>query len=146
MQPEAMLNLLGLMLRGVTFLDHGTINTLGWIVFGIGLVIITVMWIHSQVCDQRLLGLTVLIAAIFVPHLHIHDLTILIFPLLFAITDDTRRISPQMIAVLFGASFVFITGLVVEPLYFILPYGIYIALTWRLATGNSIDRKPVNLT
>lgn len=128
-KPEVMFNLLGLLIRSLPFLSASVINLTSWVIYGIGLVIMILLWVRSKEADEHLLGLTVLITIITAPHLHLHDLTLLIFPLLFMIKSNALKIS-QPAFLLIGASFVFVTGMLMNSLYYVLPYGIYIYLAW----------------
>lgn len=141
MKPEAMLNLLGLIIRSIPSINIHVINITSWVIYGVGLAVIAALWIRSQAIDERLLGLTVLIATITAPHLHLHDLTLLVFPLLIIIKNKGLQI-PQPALLLIGTSFIFIAGMLIESIYFLLPYGVYIFLMWSLLRLDKITPLP----
>jgi len=134
MNPQNMPNLTGLVYRSLPASDHAVLSSISWIIFAIGLVLVIIYWIRAKTIQEPLLGLTILIAALFTPHLHVHDLTILILPLLFAIRNhESENLQMQKIIILPATSFVFLIGLLINPLYFIVPYVVTFALAWRLA-------------
>jgi Glycosyltransferase family 87 len=146
MKPDAMLNLLGLLLRMVQFPNPGTASWIGWLIYLAGIVLIGVLWQRSKIIDGRLLGLSILIALVTAPHLHLHDLTLLIFPLLFVAQDRMVTLSePRWAMILLGASLFLLIGILLDVVYFILPYLLFIILAWLLlypqrsllTTGNA---------
>lgn len=131
MKPEVMFNLLGFLIRSLPFLSAPFINLTSWIIYGTGLVIIFFLWARSKEANEHLLGMTVLISIIIAPHLHLHDLALLIFPLLLIIKNSELKFS-QPAFLLIGASFIFIIGMLVNGFRYVLPYGLYICLAWVL--------------
>jgi len=133
MQPAVMLNLLGLVLRIVQFPNAGIALWLGWLIYLAGIVILCGLWKRSNEIDGHVLGLSVLIAIVTAPVLHLHDLTLLIFPLLFVAYDRMIMLSEPRWAMLpLGASFFLMIGILVDLVYFILPYILFILLAWLL--------------
>jgi hypothetical protein len=51
---------------------------LGWAVFGLALVGMCVVWKFSKKIDERLITLAIILAVFTSPHLHYHDLTLLV--------------------------------------------------------------------
>jgi hypothetical protein len=136
MKPEAMLNLLGLIIRLIR-LDPGITSWIGWLIYLIGIVLLAGLWFRSIGITDRLLGLSILIIVVTAPHLHLHDLTLLIFPLLFIVHERmvTSSESYWMLLPLVG-SLLLLFGLLLEVVYFILPYVLFVLLAWLL-----LDRK-----
>ncbi len=145
MKPEAMYNLLGLIIRSLPPLDANTINILSWVVFGIGLVIIAVLWARAKNIDERLLGLTIILVIVTAPHLHLHDLTILLIPLLLITKSELiKTLHPALL--LIGTSFILLTGMLIDSLYYVLPYGVLIYLAWALTRNKgSLQPEPLQL-
>ena len=126
---SAMLNLIGLMLRTLPFIEPGIIRIIGWVGYATGIVLVSILWIRAREFDARLLSLSLIIALLFAPHLHYHDLTLLIIPLIFTATMPTSTVAPERLALLpLGASLL----LMLEPLHFIMPYVLYATLGWWL--------------
>ena len=133
MKPAAMLNLLGFILRIVQFPNSGTSSLIGWLIYLAGIVIICGLWQRSNIIDGRLLGLSILIVIVTAPHLHLHDLTLLIFPLLFVAKDRIATLSESRWAMIpLGTSLFLIIGILWDVVYFILPYMLFIILAWLL--------------
>ena len=134
MNPQDMPNLTGMVYRSLLhYLDPNLLNIFSWIIFVTGIVIIVLLWIRSKTVHEPLLGLTILIAAMFAPHLHLHDLTVLALPFLFAIRNQkTTEMPLQNIAVLPAASVIFLSGRMIGALEFVVPYLVAMALAWRL--------------
>ncbi len=130
MNQSAMLNLIGLMLRTLPFIDPGIIRGIGWVGYLAGIGLVSVLWLRAREFDGRLLGLSLVIALLCAPHLHFHDLTLLIIPLIFAITLPTSSIAPKNLAQL--PLFVSLL-LMMQPFQFIIPYVLYAGLGWWLA-------------
>lgn len=129
MKPEVMLNLLGFILRIVQFPNPGTASLIGWLIYLAGVVILCSLWRRTNPTDGRLLGLSVLIAIVTAPHLHLHDLTLLIFPVLLIVKDRLSASSNQRWAMLpLGAALFLITGILLDAVTFILPYILFIML------------------
>jgi glycosyl transferase family 87 len=144
MKPAAMLNLLGLLLRVVQFPSPGVASWIGWLIYLAGIVLISALWQRSKIMDGRLLGLSILIALVTAPHLHLHDLTLLIFPLLFVAQDRMVRLSePRWVMIPLGASLFLLIGILLDVVYYILPYLLFVVLAWLLITsGKSLQSIP----
>ena len=132
---SAMINLLGCLVRLLPFVEAGSLRAFAWVGYAFGIGLVVVMWIRSaNKFDERLLGASVLAAMFFVPHLHYHDLTLVIFPLMFV----TRRALeesqyPWARLIPFGASFVLLFANSSAPwIYFSMPYVLYAAFAWVL--------------
>jgi len=134
MNPGDMPNLTGMVYRLLLhFLAPNLINLFGWIIFATGILIVVLLWTSSKTIHEPLLGLTILIAAMFAPHLHLHDLAILALPLLFVIRNQQAMgMSLQNIGILPAASVVFLSGRMVGALEFIAPYIVAALLAWQL--------------
>jgi hypothetical protein len=132
-RPEAMFNLLGFILRIVQFPNSGIASFIGWVIYLAGVITICGLWLRSKIINGRLLGLSVLITIVTAPHLHLHDLTLLIFPLLFVVNDRiTSPASQYWAMLLLGTSLFLVIGILLDVVTFILPYMIFITLAWLL--------------
>ncbi len=86
----AMFNLIGLLMRMVPWLEAATIRTFGWIIYGITILSLVFLWARSRHLRDSLIGLTVTLALFVVPHLHFHDLTLLLIPIYAFIRSSTQ--------------------------------------------------------
>lgn len=126
---SAMLNLIGLMLRILPFIKPDIVRILGWVGYAAGIGIVSFMWIKARKLGSKLLGISIVIALLCAPHLHYHDLTLIIIPLVFACLLPVPSVSSKRMAQLpLGVSLL----LLLEPLHFILPYILYVLLVWWL--------------
>jgi hypothetical protein len=83
LNPSAMYNLLGLLLRTFPNLPLATARQISWIVFLISLVSMMALWWNKRYALRlEHIGLAVVLAVFTSPHLHVHSLTFLILPAL----------------------------------------------------------------
>lgn len=134
MNEPAMLNLIGLTLRTLPWLDAGLVRAVGWVSYLAGIGLLSVLWFKAPALDGGLLSKSIIIALLFAPHLHFHDLTLLILPLIFAIRLPVLKIPPIRLTLL---PLVISLLFVLEPLRYILPYVLYAALFWWFTKNNS---------
>jgi len=80
MNQNAMYNLIGILMRTLPWLGTETIRTIGWAVYGITIIGLCILWGRKKDLQAGLIGLTVTLALFAVPHLHFHDLTLLLIP------------------------------------------------------------------
>lgn len=81
MKENAMYNLIGLLTRTVPGLEAGTIRALGWLVYVIAMICMCVLWFRTKDSTNGPAGLSITIALFVAPHLHFHDLTLLLIPI-----------------------------------------------------------------
>ena len=142
MRPATMLNILGFVLRVVQVQNSSIVSGIGWLIYLAGMVTICGLWYRTRMIDGRVLGLSIVIAVLTAPVLHLHDLTVLIIPLIFIAHDRSVRFSEPLWALLpTGASLVLLIGIVLDALFFILPYVLFVLIGWLL-----IDRQRNVLT
>lgn len=130
MKPGSMFNLLGLIIRLFPSISPATANLLSWIIFGIGLVLTAGLWLKWKAATEQLISSTLLIAVLFAPHLHLHDLTLLLFPILFTAMKESSRYPIALFHL--GASLVLLVSFLTPVLFYTLPYLLCLVLAWRL--------------
>lgn len=81
MKESAMYNLIGLLTRISPWLGTDLIRIIGWAVYGITIIAFCVLWARKRDIQIGQIGLTVTLALFAVPHLHFHDLTLLLIPI-----------------------------------------------------------------
>jgi hypothetical protein len=81
MKEPVMVNLVGLLWRIAPGLGANGIHWTGWAVYGITVVGLCVLWFRSREIGEKQIGLAIVLAVFVVPHLHYHDLTLLIVSL-----------------------------------------------------------------
>lgn len=123
MHEADMVNLIGAATRILPFVDTSAIRMAGWFGYFIGIFLIALLW-QRQLSLTIKISATLILALFFAPHLHYHDLTILLVPLVFL-----SRVKTRFSFLPLGISFLM---LILKPLFYVLPYLIYIGLTWAL--------------
>jgi hypothetical protein len=91
MKEEAMFNLIGLLTRGFPWLGAEVIRATGWIIYGMSILGLIFLWARNKEDRVHRIGLTVIIGLLTVPHLHFHDLTLLLIPVYGFITTGRLR-------------------------------------------------------
>lgn len=81
MKESAMYNLIGLLTRTIPLLEADTIRLLGWIVYLIAATCLCVLWSRTKDMSHGLIGFSVALALFAAPHLHFHDLALLLIPI-----------------------------------------------------------------
>jgi len=86
LSQSAMFNFTGLALRLFPHVDPGLIHWLTWGLFAAAVIGLSVLWKVAPLIQIRYIGLAVLTSLFVAPHLHYHDLALLLLPILgFAI-------------------------------------------------------------
>jgi len=85
MRETVMVNFIGLLWRLAPKLGGDLIHASGWVVYGIALIGLCVLWARSQKITEKQIGMAITVAAFTVPHLHYHDLTLLLVALVMII-------------------------------------------------------------
>lgn len=140
-----MVNLIGMVKRIVPSLGASTTRVIGWSGNLIGLIVLCWMWWKAKVMDDRYISLAVIIAAFTSPHLHYHDLALLVVPLLIAVRGliATKKI-PAEYAVLIslGISLILALTYSIRPLMYPIIYLLEAALLitpWWLAKSETVE-------
>ena len=80
MHQEAMLNLIGMLMRTLP-IEADAIRAVGWAAYGIVIVYLCILWSGKKDLQDGRIGLTVALAIFAVPHLHFHDMALLLVPI-----------------------------------------------------------------
>jgi glycosyl transferase family 87 len=90
MKEDSMYNLIGLLTRAFPGLSPELVRATGWFVYGAALVGLCVLWSRARNPKAWLIGPTVALALFVAPHLHFHDLTLLLIPIHEVIRSSAR--------------------------------------------------------
>ena len=126
-----MYNLIGLLTRILPGLGAGTIRTIGWVVYGITIIILCIFWARSKNLEAGKIGLTVILTLFTVPHLHFHDLTLMLIPIyeLIHYNANSDRLKTSIATVLpIAISLLFLLANLSPLLQYTFPYLIMLAL------------------
>ncbi len=88
----AMVDLVGLLWRFLPSLGGDVIRWAGWAVYALALAGLCLLWSRSRAIDERLIGLAVVLAIFVSPHLHYHDLALLLVPLALLMVFLVRQL------------------------------------------------------
>lgn len=78
----AMYNLLGFLLRTFPKLRNETAQIISWIVYGVSILSLCFFWYSRRSIGIQELSVAVLVSILASPHLHFHDMVIILIPLL----------------------------------------------------------------
>jgi hypothetical protein len=90
MKERAMYNFIGLLTRTAPFLEAETIRLLGWVIYGLAIIGLSILWFRITDLKNNLIGLSVTLALFAVPHLHFHDLALLLIPIYEIVRESTE--------------------------------------------------------
>jgi len=131
MKENAMYNLIGLLTRILPGVGAATVRTIGWIVYGITIITLCIFWARSKNLESGKIGLTVILALFTVPHLHFHDLTLLLIPVyeLIHYSAENAKLKTSIATVLpIAISLLLLLGNLSPLLQYTFPYLIMLAL------------------
>jgi hypothetical protein len=145
MKQYAMYNMIGLLMGTLPWLQAATIRTVGWIVYGITIIMLSIFWARSKNLGAGKIGFTVILALFTVPHLHFHDLTLLLIPIyeLMRYSGENAGLKTSIATVLpIAISLLLLLGNISPLLQYTFPYVIMIILiaySYNSKHGTSIS-------
>ena len=131
MKQDAMFNLIGLLMRTIPWLGADTIRLIGWIVYGVTIVGLCILWARDNALQRERVGMTVTLALFVSPHLHFHDLTLLLIPIyeLIRMSKESGNVqAPILVAVPIAISLLLLMSNISPLLQYTTPYLIMLAL------------------
>jgi len=146
LKEPVMVNLVGLLWRIAPGLGGEIIRIIGWAVYGLALVGLCVLWAGSRDINEKHIGLAAMLAVFAAPHLHYHDLTLLLVPLVVAqlvlVRGGFLR-APNAGLVPLAVSLILLFGSLIPVLHYNLPYLIMVLIILLLWVPEKIFRRPV---
>jgi hypothetical protein len=146
MKEPLMVDLIGLLWRVAPGLGAAAIRWTGWAVYGLTLVGLCVLWTRSREIAGKQAGLAVTLALFAVPHLHYHDLALLLVPLTAALLVLVRGgfLRPRDAGLIpLGVSLVLLFSNLVPALKYNFPYLVMLLLILVLWVPGRIFPRPV---
>jgi hypothetical protein len=139
MNQPAMYNLLGLLIRGAPALDDATLSVLKWTAYLLTIGFLCWLWWGKrESLTIQHIGVAVTLSLFASPHLHLHDLSLLLLPALGGLAllwGRGRRGRLAALALLPASSLLlFASDLVKAPLHFIAGYALMLALLVGLSS------------
>jgi hypothetical protein len=127
MKEEAMFNLIGLLKRTAPGLSAEAIRVSGWIIYGLTMLSLIALWSQEKFRPSNKFGMTVILALVMVPHLHFHDLALLLIPM-YELINSGKLKSPAATVLPIAASFILLIGNSSYYLQYSIPYLIMLGL------------------
>jgi hypothetical protein len=90
LKEPLMVNLVGLIWRIAPGLGANVIHWTGWAVYAAALIGLCILWKRSRDITEKQIGLAIVVTVFVVPHLHYHDLTLLLVALAAALLVVVR--------------------------------------------------------
>ena len=102
LKPEAMFNFVGILARIIPTISHETLEIIGWSSFGVAIIGLSVLWRKSKEIGEAHIGAAILLSLFIAPHLHYHDLALLLLPLLavFKIAISEKKIAIEVVSII----------------------------------------------
>ena len=142
-KQAAMFNLIGLLMRIMPWLGEDGVRLVGWVIYGTAIIVLCILWAkHNSLQDWRI-GLTATLAVFVAPHLHFHDLTLLLIPLFeimrLSQTNDVLK-TPIAVAAPLAVSILLLMSNISPSLQYTVPYLIMLALvSYPYWTKSRVD-------
>ncbi|MGD8404529.1 MAG: glycosyltransferase family 87 protein [Anaerolineales bacterium] len=89
---SAMFNVIGWLHRTLPAFSPANIRLTGWIIYAIAFIGLILFWIRSKTLNEGHVGIAVLTCLLAVPHLHYHDLALLLVPIFCLLIMADRRL------------------------------------------------------
>lgn len=123
---SAMFNLTGILVRAMPWIEFSPLlGILKWTFFGLSLMGMIIVWLKSAEIKLKHIAILVMCSLFFSPHLHYHDLTALLVPLIamLLIWVDQKVISEKMSGfIMLSISVILMIGHNIDAVYFIFAY------------------------
>ena len=107
---NAMPTLMGAIVRVNPAIPVQTLDVIGYGGYGLAILFLCIVWLKSREIGFKQVGLAVLMSIVFSPHLHVHDLSLLLIPVLCAmvvLVEQKMLGRGNAIFLLLGVSVVF---------------------------------------
>jgi hypothetical protein len=141
---DKMATFMGAILRWQPGIDPGLFHTIGYIAYGLSITFLCGLWARSNEIGFKQINIAILTAIIFVPHLHGHDLIILLIPAIGAISIlsdkkilemDFLILLPMILSLLLIINDLFAMKLIIYLLVFSLAL-----ISWKPDVFNRVPR------
>jgi len=121
-----MVNLIGLLRRTFPILEAAFVRLVGWIGFAVAIIYLCVVWGKNAEIKERHIGLAVIVTIIGVPHIHYHDLALVLIPIIGVIRvmldKKLLKTSDAVLLPLSASLLLFVSYLLLPALKYFIPY------------------------
>ena len=129
MKEASMFNLGGLLMRVFPFLSLAIIHVITWITYVLSIVTMSIYWKNTTDKHSPALSFSIILSLFFAPHLHYHDLALLIIPIFLVLIAGKLPVSQKDIHLVpLAISLVLIFTQPIPLFYYSLPYLLMISL------------------
>jgi hypothetical protein len=133
MNEIAMVNFLGLLIRWFPGISSNISHLGGWVMYGLIIVFLCILWIRSDRIEEKQIGLAVLLAILASPHLHYHDLVLFLIPIICLISSlkKASRLGDPLLSLFpLGISWILLISNFLDVLKYNVPYlvGLFLGL------------------
>ena len=129
MKEASMFNLGGLLMRVFPFLSLAIIHVITWITYVLSIVTMSIYWKNTTDKHSPALSFSIILSLFFAPHLHYHDLALLIIPFFLVLIAGKLPVSQKDIHLVpLAISLVLIFTQPIPLFYYSLPYLLMISL------------------
>ena len=125
----AMYNFIGFLTRTFPLLETNTIHIIGWSAYFLSIVMISAFWNYTNEKKTYCLSLAVISSLFFAPHLHYHDLSLLIIPIFLLLISRQIPLPKKTLAFIpLAISFILIFTRSIPLMNYSLPYLLTVSL------------------
>ncbi|HEX5808297.1 MAG TPA: glycosyltransferase family 87 protein [Anaerolineales bacterium] len=131
MKENVMFNLIGLLTRTLPQYSPVVIRMVGWLSYGVSIVGLCLLWSKGGKKQSLPVGLSVILALIFAPHLHFHDLALLLIPIygwILQSHESGKLGTPLAILAPIAVSLLFLISNSTPYLQYTIPYVVMLGL------------------
>ncbi len=136
MNEAKMLNILGLLIRTLPEINDDVKRIFSWLLFVFSAIFLSLMWKSPKNKTIHLIGISILTALFCVPHLHYHDLTLIVFPLILSLYAQKGMNGALAVT---GCSLLFLFSQANELLLFTWPYVLGLILFVKIFQNRQIQ-------
>ena len=147
MKEPVMFNMIGLLHRVIPGLGALRIRNIGWATYLFSIITLSIIWVRAKKIRTSHLNLAFIFSLFFAPHLHYHDLTLLIIPIFLTLKSGKLPISQKKLPLApLAISLLLIFTQPIPFLYYSLPYLLMLSLIIltqkEFRTHKNIDLSP----
>ena len=141
---NAMPTLMGAIVRSFPAISVQVLDYIGYGGYGLAIVLLCFVWLKSREINFQLIGLAILMSIVFSPHLHVHDLSLLLIPTLAVMVAfvEQKMLSRQAsvfllsgISVIFTINGVFWNYAIIYLVIILLGLLLWVPGWWKMRQG-----------
>jgi hypothetical protein len=130
-KQAAMFNLIGFLMRAMPWLGEDSIRLTGWVMYATTILGLCILWARNKMQPDWRIGLTVTLAVFVAPHLHFHDLALLLIPIYEFVRLSNQNAGQEMpvtVITPLAVSLLLLISNISPILQYTIPYLVMLAL------------------